>query len=234
MVGKDKEVEKVPVLKGTAAEKRVLEYVKEMNRPFGAADIFANLKGAVAKASVQKILVSLAEKGDITQKAYGKILIFVAKQADADEMPLTEFEALEVEEKRLTEGNKSNGSLLKTYTQELSQLRSSPSDAELETRLNEAEKTIQLFKGQLEPLRSGQPMITAEELAQLDVDWQKWRGEWVSRRKIFYSLYHLATDAMLPEERQDMEEMLGIEVDTVEHRELENSLFCKPPALSRR
>ena len=36
------------------------------------ADIFANLKGAVAKASVQKILVALAERGEITQKAYGE------------------------------------------------------------------------------------------------------------------------------------------------------------------
>ena len=62
----------------------------QMNRPFGAgmsnlflpcflihlkfeqADIFANLKGAVAKTSVQKILVALAEKGEITQKAYGE------------------------------------------------------------------------------------------------------------------------------------------------------------------
>lgn len=62
----------------------------QMNRPFGAgmpklflpcslinlqckqADIFANLKGAVAKASVQKILVALAERGEITQKAYGE------------------------------------------------------------------------------------------------------------------------------------------------------------------
>lgn len=43
-----------------------------MNRPYGAVDVSANLKGAVPKTSVQKILVALAEKGDLTQKAYGE------------------------------------------------------------------------------------------------------------------------------------------------------------------
>jgi hypothetical protein len=37
----------------------------------------------------------------------------------------------------------------------------------------------------LEPLRSGAPLISSEELAQVDGDWIKWRAEWVRRRKIF-------------------------------------------------
>ena len=54
-----------------------------MNRPFGAVDVCANLKGAVPKAATQKILVSLAEKGEITQKPYGtcsfaSILMFIS------------------------------------------------------------------------------------------------------------------------------------------------------------
>ena len=43
------------------------------------------------------------------------------------------------------------------------------------------EKTI----GYLEPLRSGQRLISEEEMAQLDADWTKWRAEWVSRKKIY-------------------------------------------------
>ncbi len=42
-----------------------------MNRPFGAVDVAANLKGVVPKATTQKILVALAEKGELTQKIYG-------------------------------------------------------------------------------------------------------------------------------------------------------------------
>jgi 26S proteasome regulatory subunit, ATPase 3, interacting protein len=42
-----------------------------MNRPFGAVDVAANLKGAVPKTATQKILVALAEKGELVQKTYG-------------------------------------------------------------------------------------------------------------------------------------------------------------------
>ncbi len=42
-----------------------------MNRPYGAVDVAANLKGAVPKAATQKILVNLAEKGALVQKTYG-------------------------------------------------------------------------------------------------------------------------------------------------------------------
>lgn len=43
----------------------------QMNRPFGAVDVAANLKGAVPKTATQKILVALAEKGELVQKTYG-------------------------------------------------------------------------------------------------------------------------------------------------------------------
>ena len=44
-----------------------------MNRPFGAVDVAANLKGAVPKATTQKILLALAEKSELTQKTYGTL-----------------------------------------------------------------------------------------------------------------------------------------------------------------
>jgi 26S proteasome regulatory subunit, ATPase 3, interacting protein len=42
-----------------------------MNRPYGAVDVAANLKGAVPKTAAQKILASLAERGELSQKTYG-------------------------------------------------------------------------------------------------------------------------------------------------------------------
>ena len=45
--------------------------MSQMNRPFGAVDVSANLKGAVPKTATQKILVTLAEKGELVQKTYG-------------------------------------------------------------------------------------------------------------------------------------------------------------------
>lgn len=43
-------------------------------------DIFNNLHGAVGKTAVVKLLASLAERGEITVKAFGKQLVYVARQ----------------------------------------------------------------------------------------------------------------------------------------------------------
>ena len=44
------------------------------------ADIFMNLHNAVGKSLVPKVLVSLADKGLITAKTFGKTVIYVARQ----------------------------------------------------------------------------------------------------------------------------------------------------------
>ena len=47
--------------------------IHQINRPYGAVDISANLKGAVPKPATQKILLALADKGEVTQKTYGTV-----------------------------------------------------------------------------------------------------------------------------------------------------------------
>ena len=47
-------------------------------------------------------------------------------------------------------------------------------------------------------------------------------------------LRSIVTDAMVPQECQDLEEELGIEYDTPEHDSLESSPLCKLPAKARR
>ena|ERR1700722_13473449 len=44
---------------------------------------------------------------------------------------------------------------------------------------------IENIESRLSPLRSGVPLISAAELAQIDSDWGRWRSEWVRRKKIF-------------------------------------------------
>ena len=94
-----------------------------MNRPFGAVDVAANLKGAVPKAATQKILLALAEKGEVVQKTYGtysvlqrsevgltsclgKMTFFVANQATLEDMPAEKLKQLEVEHNLAQESNK--------------------------------------------------------------------------------------------------------------------------------
>eukprot|EP00434_Breviolum_minutum_P030260 symbB.v1.2.026766.t1/scaffold2699.1/size140064/1 len=54
-------------------EGKVLEYMRQQNRPYNSQNVFDNLHGAVPKASVQAIMESLVTDGKLLLKEYGKI-----------------------------------------------------------------------------------------------------------------------------------------------------------------
>ena len=103
-----------------------------MNRPYGAVDVAANLKGAVPKTATQKILLALAEKGELVQKTYGtsdspglsfalnifagKTSFFVYNQDKIESMPSDKLVELKKDLASLEEGNKLLANEVKTYT----------------------------------------------------------------------------------------------------------------------
>ncbi|KAJ3757019.1 TBPIP-domain-containing protein [Lentinula raphanica] len=216
----------VKVLKGQEAENKVLEYIRRMNRPYGAVDVAANLKGAVPKTATQKILVALAEKGELVQKNYGKTTFFVVNQTKIDTLSPEKISALEEDFKKLDDENKALALQIKTATTELSKIRNLPSDSELEEQLASIEDAVVKRTSLLQPLRSGAPPVSSEEVAQIDTDWLKWREEWIRRKKIFNTLWALATDSLPPQDAAILSEDLGIEEDTPEHTALEKSHLC--------
>ncbi|KAG6378178.1 TBPIP-domain-containing protein [Boletus reticuloceps] len=216
----------VKVLKGQDAEDAILQYMKKMNRPFGAVDISANLKGAVPKATTAKILVSLADKGAIIQKTYGKTNFYVANQNDIDTLDANELAALDMECKTVEEANNVVAAEVKSLQLELNKLKNTPTGAELEAQIEDANKTIARLSATLAPLRSGVPLISSDDLAQLDADWNRWRPEWCRRKKIFTSFWQFATDTLPPQDATALAEDLGIEFDTPEHTSLERGPLC--------
>ncbi|KAI0731665.1 TBPIP-domain-containing protein [Fomitopsis betulina] len=208
-----------------------------MNRPFGAVDVSANLKGAVPKAATQKILVALADKGDIVQKTYGKTTFFVANQDKLDDISAEKLVALESEHTSIEDQNKTTAADVRTLSTaypELAKLRVVPTDEalalSLETTLSETENAAK----RLAPLRAGTPLVSPAELVQLAADATTWRGEWVRRRKIFNMLWQLATDPLPPQEAAELFEQLGVERDTPEHAAFERSVFSVSGILGKR
>ncbi|KIK39878.1 hypothetical protein CY34DRAFT_807780 [Suillus luteus UH-Slu-Lm8-n1] len=197
-----------------------------MNRPFGAVDVAANLKGAVPKATTQKILAALAEKGEIVQKTYGKTSFFVANQASIDAVPADKLTELEAECKTVEDNNNIFVAEVKAITAELSKLKNCPTDEELEAQIASTKQGIAQLTERLVPLRSGAPLISAEELVKIDADWAKWRQEWIRRRKVFTTFWQLATDSLPPQEAETLLEDLGMEYDTTEHKTLEKGPLC--------
>ena len=104
-----------------------------MNRPYGAVDVSANLKGAVPKTATQKILLALAEKGELVQKTYGrphclllvlnisffiagKTSFFVYNQEKIESMPSEKLAELKKDLASLEDRNKLLTNDVKIYT----------------------------------------------------------------------------------------------------------------------
>ncbi|EIM91602.1 TBPIP-domain-containing protein [Stereum hirsutum FP-91666 SS1] len=216
----------VKVLKGQEAEDRVKQYIKRMNRPFGAVDVSANLKGSVPKTATQKILLALADKGDVTQKVYGKTTFFVANQSTIPSIPVETLATLEEECKALDESNKVLSVEVKGLSNELAKLKSTPTDEELGKELQAAEESAAKLQSHLLPLRSGTPLVSAAELKEIDQEWTKWRAEWVRRRKVWKTLWALISDSLDTSSASELLEDLGVEQDTAEHVAVERGSLC--------
>ncbi|KAL1746210.1 Tat binding protein 1-interacting protein-domain-containing protein [Schizophyllum fasciatum] len=216
------------VLKGQeGASDAVLAYIKQMNRPFGAVDVAANLKGAVTKPLTQKILIALAEKGEIVQKTYGKMNYYVADQSKLETLPQEKIAELEKEFKATEEELKATIADLKTANNELAKVKSTPKDAELGVQIAELETKTSTINTHLKTLRAGTTLISAEELAKIDAEWTRWRIEWLRRRKVFTTFWSMISDSMTPQEAEMVQEDLGIERDTPEHEKLERTALCQ-------
>ncbi|KAI0035379.1 TBPIP-domain-containing protein [Vararia minispora EC-137] len=233
------------ILKGQDAEDVVLNYMLSMNRPFGYTDVFNNLHGSVQKASVSKILVSLAEKGALTQKLYGKVAIFVANQGNMPTLPQAECDALEKAGKDAEELKKAISTEFKVACAELTRIKTKQTDEELAQQTAETEAKAAQLRAHLEPLRSGAPLLTKAQLAELDTEWTCWHAEWLRRRKIFrehvlfsyfcqitfeqsFRFWDMVTGNCSPQDARTLEEDLGIELDSPEHIALGKSPLGNP------
>ncbi|KAH8827948.1 TBPIP-domain-containing protein [Flagelloscypha sp. PMI_526] len=178
----------VKVLKGQEAEDAVLEYLKMMNRPFGAVDVSSNLKGA---------------------KTYGKTTFFVYNQAKTT----PDIKTFEEENKALSADVKTLNAELGKLNNALTDQELEAKILETRQQSYPTAHLVPLRLGTCFSIcRCNFP-----ELAQLDSDWAKWRTEWVRRRKIFNELWGYATDQKTRSEADEFREDLGIEVDTPEH-----------------
>ncbi|CEI95942.1 hypothetical protein RMCBS344292_10116 [Rhizopus microsporus] len=61
-------------------EHAVLEYMKKVNRPYSATDVFNNLHSKYSKAHIIKALDKLVEEGEVISKTYGKSVVYSIKQ----------------------------------------------------------------------------------------------------------------------------------------------------------
>ncbi|KAL2916190.1 PSMC3 interacting protein [Polyrhizophydium stewartii] len=198
------------------AQDLVLLYLRKQNRPYNANDIFSNMRGAVAKTALAKILAACAEQSKclsddqlIQSKTYGKQVIFAPIQEVAPEGANEETQALSAQ---LEEVQAQLAAARDEATQELQNLQRSPTTEaarEMLARLTEQNGEL---RERLRVLSSGERLVSPEECKRILAAHARVRGEWKSRRKLFMSVWSHLSDT-LPGSPKQLMETLGIETD---------------------
>ncbi|ORY34339.1 Tat binding protein 1-interacting protein-domain-containing protein [Naematelia encephala] len=224
---------KEKVVKGDEAEDMVLQYLRSVNRPYASTDVSANLKNKVPKAAAQKILASLADKGALTVKTYGKQTIFVYNQSTLPVLPANEMAALDkdlkVHQGQLDDQRKQLRSAQSELSTQEAQPRTSEISKEIERVKAENEMTLRAilpFRGSADSKSNATPM-SAEDTRRIDEEFIKWRKEWVSRRKMYKELLGMLQDGGQITDVNSFQDDQGIIVDDHEAKEVEEGEFCK-------
>ncbi|CAG8961292.1 hypothetical protein HYFRA_00013572 [Hymenoscyphus fraxineus] len=220
----EKGKEKVEKVSGEEAEKLILLYLKEQNRPYSATEISANLHGKVTKTLADKLLKEMEQNGQLQAKATngdkkGSQWVFWYPQDPSSTASPSELAAYESTIQTLTTTTiPPLKSTLKTLTATLSTILSTPSTPALailveELRIGIAEKTLRLqdLKGgdpSLDGL-GGKSAVKKEEAEKIEKEWKYWKDALGRRKRCWKEVEGQLLEGM---GREELWERVGIEV----------------------
>jgi len=170
-------------LTGKEAEKTILEYLQQQNRPYNLQTIIDNLHGIIGKKEAQNILTSLNNQKVVTCKEFGTTKLYWRNQDDlpvADPKTLKDldekFESLEGQRDALNEE-------CKQIASEIQMLASIPTDAEADKKIQELSIQNQKLKEQLTALKSNSTPISPKDREKIVKQYNSMKGTWKKRKR---------------------------------------------------
>ncbi|RKP25310.1 Tat binding protein 1-interacting protein-domain-containing protein [Syncephalis pseudoplumigaleata] len=174
-------------------EAQVLAYLTRTNRPYSAGKWMGVW---FMHTAAQKILTQLAEQGQIVCKTYGKQQIYFVVQTDK---ALPSSEELQVMDQQIEQCKKDG-------------LTGSMTTDDAEKRLKELEQANKQMEDKLVRLRQGNTLIDPKERKRIDQNYDRYRGLWKARKKMFYDIFSAITEHHPGKPKTLLDEM-GIETD---------------------
>ncbi|KXS12014.1 TBPIP-domain-containing protein [Gonapodya prolifera JEL478] len=176
--------DKAPQIKGDEAEIRILEYLKEQNRPYSAIDVANNLHGTIALTQTKKILQHLADSEKIECKTYGKAQVYVRLQDDVESPSEDQLSAMDLRLESLKEQVSEAKDNVKTREKQLAILSSSPVTEEAKKRAIELRIESSLHRTRLTTLRNQTPVLSRADMAKVDAQLGRFKFMWARRRSL--------------------------------------------------
>ncbi|PVU94861.1 hypothetical protein BB559_002889 [Furculomyces boomerangus] len=191
--------------------KVVIEYLQKVNRPLNANDVANSLQGSVPKSSVQKILTSLTNSGEIIGKQYGKQWIYCANQENIEIPSLDEAEEEEARIEELTNQIAELKGSIQTLQAQNNGLKKMMTVEQMHQRIEFLKSENEKNTEHLSRLESGD-VISEEEKNKIEQEYKAMLKLWSQRKRIFKDIFDTITENYNDKPKKLMTQ-LGIETD---------------------
>ncbi|KAI8989495.1 Tat binding protein 1-interacting protein-domain-containing protein [Pilobolus umbonatus] len=192
----------------------ISEYLKRVNRPYSATDIFNNLQGKYSKSIITKTLDLLVENSVVISKTYGKSVIYSVKQDLQNKEMESDMKSLEKKIDMLSKEYEDIVSQNKKLEHEISVLKTQPNSDEARIQLDTYIKENQQMEQRLKTLRGEAKLIPVEKRKRVEKEFEYSKKMWKKRKAMFNDIYHAVTEHM-PGDPKQLKHDLGIEEDTM-------------------
>ncbi|GJP55608.1 hypothetical protein CLOM_g14557 [Closterium sp. NIES-68] len=196
-----------------SADDRVLDFVREQNRPVNVQNVADALqKYSIKKTAVQKALDAAAARGEVAFKDYGKQRIFMARQDVLDVPDTAGLDALKARNEQIREHAMRLKDECGAREKEVLALEQTLTEEEIEQQRQRMEEENAAMEARLEVLRDGGNQITSSQRQQAEEQYQRFMGLWRKRKRLFNVFFSTVTDGM-SRNLKEFQEELGIETD---------------------
>ncbi|KAI7874067.1 TBPIP-domain-containing protein [Lichtheimia hyalospora FSU 10163] len=197
----------------------VRNYLRKVNRPYSAADVYNNLQGKYQKSSIVKALDRLTEQETVVSKAYGKMTIYSIKQDKNDIQTPEQLEAMNINLEKLAKEFEIVMQENRHLSTTLRDITTTPLTEDAKEMTSKFIQENSAYRQRLEKIKQGQTLVAPEERKQVDATFEQVRKEWRTRRKMFVDIFHTVSEhsADKPEE---LKEALGIEEDSIPYENI--------------
>lgn len=190
----------------------VYEYLQRQNRPFGANDIFQNLHGTIGKTAITKLLTSMADKGKITAKTFGKSVIYFPNQGESEALSEEEAKQMDQDIEQAKVDLESIKTKVQAQQKVVQSLKSSLTTDEIRDRIRALESENTKYEARLESLNQGGEKVDPEARQKLEDTLKKYKLVWQQKKGLVKDCVDLITEQMDKKPKVFMEE-IGIETD---------------------
>lgn len=186
--------------------------MREQNRPYSIQNLIDNLKGAIKKALMTKVIAKLETDSKITVKGEKAKKVAFIRQEELEVLDPEELKTLEEEIKETSKQVSTTKEQVQSLNRKLDDIKRASTTEELKTEIATLKKECTFLEGEVQRLSGGITLATPEERKAALDSLRKYVTEWRKRKKIAMDVINAFSENMDQKPSEYMENN-GIDED---------------------